>query len=326
MNKRSRLNWLTLGALTLWIYSNSYAQIYPSRPIRLVVNFPAGGNVDAIARLVTGQLEQQGGWHFVVDNRAGANGIIGSEIVAHAPPDGYTMLFSPVTIVSNQVANVKVSYDVRRDFAAVTNIGGGAGYLMVVKAALPVKSVKELIAAAKIPGARMTYGTSGIAGTPHFTGELFNMRAGTRLIHVPYKGVPQAMTALIGGEIDVSFFPPAAIVQHVKEGRVRALAFTGEMRWNGMPEIPTVAEAALPGFEMRTGWQGWFAPARTAPEIVIRMQTAVSRALQTPKVRDFLLAGGYEPVGDSPEHFRQFIETEFKRYSEIATVAKIKVD
>ena len=302
------------------------AQTYPNRPIRVVVNFPAGGNVDTIARLQTTQMENQLGRPIVVDNRAGANGIIGIEIAAKAAPDGYTLLFSPSSIVVNQVVYPKISYDLRRDFAPITNAAVGSGYLLVVHPAVQAHTVRELIALAKNPDKPLTYSTAGTGNPQHFLGELFNARAGTRLIHVPYKGVPQAVVALLGGEVNVTFMPPPVVAQYVKEGRMRALGFTGAARWDGMPDVPTIAEAALPGFEMRTGWQGWFAPANTPAAIVARLNTEIRKALQAPKVRDFLVAGGYDVIGDSPADFRKFIDAELKRYAEIVRVTKIKVD
>ena len=325
-NTARRCGVLLLGLATAIAAGASAAQVYPSRPIRLLVNFPAGGNVDAIARLQTRQLEEQAGWNFVVDNRAGANGIIGIEIAARATPDGYTLLFSPSSIVVNQVIYPKLTYDVRKDFVPITNAASGSGYILVVHPGVPAHSVKELIVLANSQPKPLTYSTAGTGNPQHFLGELFNARAGTRLIHVPYKGVPQAIIALLGGEVNVTFMPPPAVAQHIKEGKMRALGFTGAARWNGMPDLPTIAEAALPGFEMKTGWQGWFAPAGTPGEIVARLQTEIHKALHAPKVRDFLVAGSYDPIGNSPEQFRKFIDAELKRYAEIARVAKITVE
>ena len=172
----------------------------------------------------------------------------------------------------------------------------------------------------------LTYGTPGMGNPQQFVGELFNVRAGTHLLHVPYKGVPQAITALLGGEVNVVFMPPSAVAQYLKDGRMRALGFTGAARWDGLPELPTLAESVLPGFEMRTGWQGWFAPANTPAAIVARLNTGIRKALQAPKVRDFLVAGGYDVIGDSPAEFRKFIDAELKRYTEIVRVTKIKAE
>lgn len=302
------------------------AQTYPNRPIRVVVNFPAGGNVDSIARLQTAQLESQLGRTIVVDNRAGANGIIGIEIAAKAAPDGYTLLFSPSSIVVNQVVYPKISYDVRRDFAPITNVAAGSGYLLVVHPSVPAHTVRELIALAKNSSKPMTYSTAGAGNPQHFLGELFNARAGIHMIHVPYKGVPQAVIAALSGEVSATFQPPQSVSQHIRDGKLRALGFTGAARWDGMPDLPTIAESALPGFEMRTGWQGWFAPAGTPAAIVTKLNTEIRKALQSPKVREYLAAGSYDIIGNSPDEFRKFLDAELKRYAEIALVAKIKVE
>jgi tripartite-type tricarboxylate transporter receptor subunit TctC len=320
--------WTVIANATVLLAAGTQAcaQTYPERPIRLVVNFPAGGNVDTIARLQTAQLERQLGRTIVVDNRAGANGIIGIEIAAKAAPDGYTLLFSPSSIVVNQVVYPKIPYDIRRDFAPITNAAAGSGYLLVANPAVPARTVRELIALAKSTVKPLTYSTAGTGNPQHFLGELFNARAGTRMIHVPYKGVPQAVIALLGGEVNVTFMPPPAVAQHIRDGKMRALGFTGAARWDGMPDVPTIAESALPGFEMRTGWQGWFAPANTPLGIVAKLNAEIRMALQTPKVRDYLVAASYDVIGNSPGEFRKFIDAELKRYAEIARVAKIKVE
>jgi len=303
-----------------------FGQSYPERPIRVVVNFPAGGNVDTIARLQTAELEAQLGRTIVVDNRAGANGIIGIELAAKAPPDGYTLLFSPSSIVVNQIVYPKISYDLLRDFAPITNVAAGSGYLLVVHPSVAARTVRELVTLAKSSSSPLTYSTAGAGNPQHFLGEFFNARADIHMIHVPYKGVPQAVIAALGGEVSATFQPPPSVAQYVRDGKLRALAFTGAARWDGMPEVPTIAEAALPGFEMRTGWQAWFAPANTPGAIITRLYAEIRKALAAPKVRAYLVAGSYEIVGDSPEEFRRFLNAELKRYAEIARVAKIRIE
>ena len=317
---------LALMALVLSLVGAAYGQAYPNRSIRVVVNFPAGGNVDNIARLITAQVEGQMGANFVIDNRSGANGIIGIEIAAKAAADGYTLLFSPSSIVVNQVTYAKVSYDVRRDFVPITNACAGQGYLLVVNPVLPARSVKELIALARNKATPIAYGTPGQGNPQQFVGEFFNLRAGTHMVHVPYKGVAPQIVALLGGEIVVVFSPPLAVSQYVASGKLRALAFTGAARWNAMPELPTVLESGMSDFVWRTGWQGWFAPARTPRETIVRLNSVIRRALESPKVRETLLAGGYDTIGDSPAEFARFIESELKRYADIARLANIKFE
>ena len=296
---------------------------YPIRPIRMLVGFPAGGTVDALARTIVAQVETQLGGTIVVDNRGGANGMVAADIVAHALPDGHTLLFSPPALIINQIIT-KAPYDTLRDFAPVVNTAIGEGSLVVVHPALPVKTIQDLIALAKAKS--LTYGSPGIGNTQHLITEMFNMQAGTKLVHVPYKGIAPAVTAVLSGEVNVLFGPPAVIVQHIKSGRLRAIGFTGEKRWTFMPDVPTIAESGVPGFKSTGSFQGIFAPAKTPKEIVTRLHTEIAKAIQVPKVRDFLRSAGYEPDGTGPAEFRKLIERDFKRYAQVVRAANIKAD
>ncbi len=295
---------------------------YPARPVRMVVTFTAGGTPDAIARIVVGQMERQLGQSFVVDNRAGANGIIGTDIVAKAAPDGYTLLHVTGSLVINPRLYRTLPYDVFRDLEPVTNIVLGDGYLLLVHPSVPAQSVMELVALAK--NKPLSYGTPGIGNTLHLATELFNVRAGTQLLHVPYKGVAPALNSLLAGETQVIFIPPTIAVQHVKTGKARALGFTGSKRWSFMPEVPTIMEAGVPDFEITGSWHGWLAPAKTPPALIARIHAEAKKALQVPRVRDFLVAGGYEPDGSTPEEFRKFLKKESARYAEAVRAAGIK--
>jgi len=316
---------LALALLPALYCNAAAAQDYPARPIRLVLGFPSGGTPDALARRVTAQLETQFGRSIVVDNRTGANGIIAAEIVAASQPDGYTMLFGPPALAINQIVQKRPPYDLLRDFAPVANICFGAGFILVVNSAVPAKSVKELVALAKSSG-KLSYGTPGIGNTQHLAGELFNLRAQTKLLHVPYKGLTPAITAVLAGEVSALFVPPTVVMPHIKAGRLRALGFSGAKRWQFMPELPTIAEAGVPGFEVSGSWQGWFAPSRTPRAIVERLHGEIRKALQVPAVHDFILAGGYEPDGSGPEAFRKVIQADLKKYAEIVRVAGIKAE
>jgi len=300
-------------------------QAYPNRPMRLVLGFPAGGTPDSLARIVAAQVESQLGRNVVVDNRSGANGIIAAEIVARAAPDGYTMLFSPPALIINQIIYPKVPYDVLKDFVPVTNVCLGEGSLLVVNPSVPAHTVQELIALAK-KDKPLTYGTPGVGNTQHLVTEMFNLRAGIRLMHVPYKGLPPAINAVLSGEVNVLFAPPAVIVQHIKAGRLRVLGFTGATRWSFMPDVPTIAESGVPGFQTSGSWQGWFVPARTPGEIVTRLHAEVLKAIQVQKVRDFIRSAGYEPDGRPSAEFRTLIAADLKRYAEVVRVAKIKAE
>jgi tripartite-type tricarboxylate transporter receptor subunit TctC len=228
------------------------------------------------------------------------------------------------SLVINPRIYRKLPYDVFRDLEPVTNIVLGDGYLLLVHPSVPAQSVKELVALAKNRDKPLSYGTPGIGNTLHLATELFNVRAGTQLLHVPYKGVAPALNSLLAGETQVIFIPPTIAVQHVKTGKARALGFTGSKRWPFMPEVPTIMEAGVPDFEITGSWHGWLAPAKTPSSIIARIHAEAKKALQVPRVRDFLVAGGYEPDGSTPEQFRKFLKTESDRYAEAVRAAGIK--
>ena len=303
--------------------NSSSAAAYPNRPIRMLIGVPAGGTVDTLGRTLVGQLEAQLGRTIVIDNRGGANGIVAAEIVSHALPDGYTLLFSPPALIINQIIT-KAPYDTLRDLAPVANTALGEGSLIVVHPALPVKSVQDLIALSKTKA--LIYGSPGVGNTQHLIAEMFNMQAGTKLAHVPYKGIAPAVTAVLSGEVQVLFGPPAVIVQHIKSGRLRPIGFTGEKRWAHMPEVPTVAESGVPGFKSTGSFQGIFVPVKTPKEIVSRLHTEIANAVQAPKVRDFFRSAGYEPDGRGPGEFRKMIEADLKRYADVIRTAGIKAE
>lgn len=297
---------------------------YPNRPVRLVLGFAAGGTPDSLARTVATQVESQWGRNIIVDNRVGANGIIATEIVASASPDGYTILFSPPALIINQIIYHKVPYDVLRDFVPAANMCIGEGSLLVVNPAVPAKSVRELIALARNPDKPITYATPGVGNTQHLVTELFNLHAGTKLMHVPFKSLVPALSAVLSGEVNLLFAPPAILVQHIKSGRLRVLGFTGTSRWKLMPEVPTITEAGVPGFEASGSWQGWFVPAKTPATIVARLNVEVAKAIQVPHVRDFILRAGYVPDTRSTDEFRKLILSDFKRYGDIVRKAGIQ--
>lgn len=314
---------LVLAGIAFVAGNGAWAQNFPSRPIRLVVGFAAGGTPDALARSVATQLETQMGTTVVVDNRGGANGIIAAEIVATAPGNGYTMLWAPPALIINQMIYPKLPYDTLRDFIPVTSVCLGSGYILTVHPGVNARSMQEFVALAKSKDRRLTYGTPGIGNTQHLVGELFNLRAGTHLQHVPYKSLAPAITGVISGEINVLFPPPTVVMGHFKAGRLRALGFTGEKRWQGMPELPAIIET-VPGFSVSDAWHGWFVPASTQRTIVTRMHAEIKKAVETPKVRDFMITGGYDPDGRSPEDFRKLIVSDFKKFGEIVRIANIR--
>ena len=304
----------------------AWAQSYPSRPIRLIVPFPAGGTTDTLARPVARQVETQLERSLVVDNRSGANGLVGAELVSHATPDGYTMLWTTTSIVISQAINPRFPLDVQRDLEPVSLVASGAGYFVLVHPALNVKSIKELIAIAKSRDKPLSYGTPGVGNGQHIAGEMFNQLAGTKLLHVPYKGIPQQINALLSREIDVLLIPPTASIGFVKDGRLRAIAFAAPSRWPFMPDLPTVAEAGVPDFKPEPGWHGWFLPPKTPPEIVQRVNAEIRKAASSQKLRDMFAGLGYTLVASTPQEFRAKLAAEHKRYVDVARAADIKVE
>ena len=320
--RRCIVSLLTLFALG--VAGLSPAQNYPTRPVRMLIPFPPGGNVDVFARVLYLQVEKELGQTIVIDNRGGANGIIAADTVANATPDGYTMLNTSFSFAVNPHIYKKLPYDVVKDFAPVTDVALGTGYLMLVNLKFPANTVKELIALAKQQPGKIRYSSAGVANGQHLTGELFATKAGIELLHVPYKGGGPAVTAVIGGEVQLHFPAPAVGIPHVKAGRLKGLGFTGAKRLASLPDVPTVAEAALPGFVADAGWHGVFAPAKTPPAIVRKVQEAISKSLKVPHVRDHFLNNGYEPQGHSPAEWGELFRADFKRYAEIARIAKIE--
>ena len=301
----------------------SHAQNYPSRPVRVVIPFPPGGNVDVFGRVLWPQVEKELGQNVVIDNRGGANAILGSSIVVNAAPDGYTFLHTSFAFAVNPSIVKHMPFDVVKDFVPVTDVALGTGYLLVSNAGFPAKSVNELVALAKQQPGKIRYSTAGIGNGQHLAGALFAERAGIDLLHVPYKGGGPAMTAALGGETQLHFPAPAVGIPHVKAGRVRGLGFTGNKRLVSLPDVPTIGES-VKGYYADAGWHGVFAPAKTPPAIVKKVQEAIHKALQAPHVRDHFVNAGYEPQGSVPAEWARRFRADVKRYAEIIRIAKIE--
>lgn len=301
------------------------AEPYPNRPIRLIVGLAPGGTQDLIARTASRQVAAQLGQNVVVDNRDGATGIIATEMVAKAAPDGYTLLHASSDFVINTLMHRKLPYDIYRDFAPVSIVVYGVGYLLLAHPSVAAQNVKEFIALAKNPNNRLTFGSGGIGNNLHLAGELFNMRTGALLTHVPYKGGAPAVNALIAGEIQSLFVPPTpTVLQQLKTGRLKALGFTGAKRWALLPEVPTMVEGGIKDFVYSGSWHGWLAPAHTPKEIIARLQIETQKAMQEPKVREPLIAAGYDPAGSSTEEFRRAIKDDAQKTAELMRAAGIK--
>ena len=314
---------LMLGCVAIW--SNfAWSQAYPSRPIRLVVPFAPGGTIDAYARALARQVESQIGQSIVIDNRAGANGIVGADTVAKAAPDGYTLLNNAASFVINASMYKKLPYDTDRDFTPITNFVKGLGYLLVAHPSVPANSVKELLELAKKKPDAMRYSSPGIGNGQHLAFELMSIKTGTQLLHVPYKGSAPALAAVLGGEVHIGFQTPTSVVPHITSGKLKALGFSGDKRLPALPNVPTVAEAGVPGFYYDVAWHAWFGPAKMPPAIVARLYTEMKRALQEPRLVEFFRAGGFEPQADPPAEFAKIFRADIKHYAEIVRAAKIK--
>ena len=311
-----------LAAAVAWT-AGVAAQKYPTRPIRVVIPFPPGGNVDTFARVLLRYVEEDLGQPMVIDNRGGANGIVGADTVAKAAPDGYTIMVTSFGLAVNQYIVKKLPFDLRKDFLPITNIAVGTGYLMVSNPAVPVKTVKDLIALAKSQPGQIRYSTAGIGNGQHLAGALFALKAGVDMLHVPYKGGGPALNAVMGGEVQIHYPAGSVGIPQVKAGRVRGLAFTGEKRLSSLPDLPTVGET-VPGFVADAGWHAAFAPPRTPPAIVTRLQQAIRKALQVPLVHENFVSNGYEPKGDAPAVWARAYQEELKRLAEIAKAAKLE--
>jgi tripartite-type tricarboxylate transporter receptor subunit TctC len=321
---RGILQW-TLGAMFACIALGAFAQSYPSRPIRLVVPFPAGGTTDILAREAAQKLTEALGQAVVVDNRPGAAGNIGSDLVAKSAPDGYTLLMGTVgTHAINPSLYSKMPYDHVKDFAPVVLVAGVPNVL-VVNPTLPVNSVADLIKLAKDKPGQINFASSGSGTSIHLSGELFKTMAGVDMTHVPYKGSSPALTDLIGGQVQIMFDNLPSALPQIKGGRLRAIAVTSLKRAPVLPDIPTINESGLPGFEA-SSWFGVLAPAGTPAAIVARINTEVNKWLQSADAREKLLGQGAEAAGGSPERFANHIRAESEKWAKVVKVSGAKVD
>ncbi|HET7157380.1 MAG TPA: tripartite tricarboxylate transporter substrate binding protein [Burkholderiales bacterium] len=313
-----------VGTLGLLQASAGYAQTYPSRPIRLVVPFSPGGTISTYARSLARQVEMQIGQPIVIDNRAGANGILGADTVAKATPDGYTLLNDAASFVINASMYKKLPYDTANDFTPITNFVKGLGYLLVVHPAVPVTSVKELIELAKKKPGSVRFSSPGIGNGQHLAAELLNVKTGIQMLHVPYKGSAPALAAVLGGEVQLTFQTPTSVIPLITSGKLKALGFSGDKRLAALSNVPTVAEAGVPGFHYDVAWHAWFAPAKTPAGIVNRLYDEIRKALQDAKLVAFFREGGFEPQADPPAEFAKIFRADIKRYAVIVRAAKIE--
>ncbi len=314
---------LSAAALVL-LAGGAYAQTYPSKPIRWIVPFPPGGSTDLLARVVGQKLTEAWGQQVIVENKGGAGGTLGAAEAARAPADGYTLLMGAIHHTIATSVYPKLPYDFQKDFAPITVVAIVPNVL-VVNPSVPANSTKELIAYAKANPGKLTYGSAGMGTAHHLIGEQFNLQAGVNILHVPYKGSSPAVADLIGGQVQIMYDTVASCLPHIKSGKLRPLAVATAKRSSALPEVPTIAEAALPGFEVTT-WFGALAPAKTPNDIVVKLNGEIVKILAMPDVRKRLLDAGAEPVGNSPGEMAAQIKRETEEFGKIVKQAKITAE
>src|SRR5512134_3125871 len=314
--------WTAVLVSILLVPDLAAAQAYPSKPVRLVVTFAAGGGTDYVARAVAPALGEALGQPIVVENRAGANGAVGAEAVAKSPADGYTLVVGAAGTLVVAPHLQKLPFDTFRDFAPVSLLATSP-FIVTVNPSVPAGSIRELIALAKAQCGKINFGSSGTGGAPHLATELFESMAGIDMVHVPYKGLGPAITDLIGGQIQVVFADVGLVTGHIKGGKLKGLAVSGGGRSSAVPELPTVAEAGVPGYSAGT-WYGILAPAGTPPAVVSRLSDEVRKALASPSIRANLVAQGVEPAGNTPEAFTAFMREEHAKWGKVIREAGIK--
>ncbi len=304
----------------------AHGQAYPNRPLRIIDPYPAGGQGDVLARIIAPKVSESVGQPVVVENRPGLAGNIGAEVAAKSPPDGYTLFMgTTVALGPSRSLYSKLPYDAIRDFAPVTRVGAGA-YVLVVHPSLPVKSVKELVALAKARPGQLNYASAGGAGSgSHLSSELFRLRAGIELVHVPYKGGPPAVVAVVSGETALGIMTVLAALGQINTGRMKALGVTSQQRMSLLPDVPTIAESGYPGFEV-TPVAGLFVPAKTSKDIIARLNTEVRKVLDTRDVRERFATQGVVAGGSTPEELGAILAAEIEKWAKVIKAAGIRLD
>ena len=310
--------------IAAWICAPAAAQTWPARPVRIVAPFPPGGGTDTVGRLLAQKLAEQTGGSFVVENRPGAAGVLGAEFVARSAPDGHTLLISAPEMSINPSMRSKVPYDALKDFAFISQLTAGQ-FMLACHPSVPVRSVKQLIALAKSRPGQLNYSSSGTGGINHLAGELLQSMAGFRWVHVPFKGAGPAIVAAISGEVDFVFAATTGLVGHAKAGKVRPLAVTGRKRFGELPDVPTMAEGGVAGYDV-SGWYGFYAPAGTPAAIVRRLHAEAKRGLNSPEVKDKLEKAGNEVVTSTPEEFGAFLRVEIAKWAKVVKEAGLRVN
>jgi len=313
------------GLVGLAFVGSAAAQSYPLKSVRVVVPYPAGGGTDILGRPIAQRLTERMGQSFVIDNRGGATGMIGTDIVAKAPPDGYTVLLSASPeIVINLSLFEKMLYDPVRDLRPVTQVAITLVIIVTIPS-LPAKTMKQVIALGRAHRGQLTYATSGHGSPHHMVGELLRLQTGVELIHVPYKGGGPQVIDTLGGHVAISMFTLPVVTPHVKSGKLRGIAVTVPKRSPAVPDIPTMAESGFPGFDV-SQWFGVFVPQGTPPDIVRMLHAEVTAALKVPEIRSRQLEQGYEPLGSTPDEFAQYVKDEIKKYAKLIADTGIRLE
>jgi tripartite-type tricarboxylate transporter receptor subunit TctC len=324
MHGRWRRVALALALAGFCCASSSRADDYPSRPIRLIVPYAPGGGADTVARLVARRVSDTIGQAVVIENRGGAGSIIGTDMVAKAEPDGYTLLLGqsgPISI--NPAVYKDLRYDPLKDFAPIT-MTTAYPYILAVNAKLPVKSLQDFVTLAKSKPGELNYGTTGIGAANHLVTELFGSKAGLKMTHIPYRGTALAVADLIGGQVSMVFSDPVSVLPHLQAGTLRGLAVTSAQRSPVAPELPTIAESGYPGFEA-LAWHGILAPAKTPPNVINKLHAEIVKALQHPETKDVLVKQAMQPVGNTPAEFAAFIKQDIAIWKAVAAEADVSV-
>ncbi len=314
-----------VSAVALLAAPHAGAQPYPSQPVRFVVPSAAGSVVDAVLRKLAGEIERRLGQPVVIDNRPGANGIVGTELAARAKPDGYTVLMTSMAQMAiNPALYAKLPYDPLRDFAPVTS-GARGEPLLLVNPQLPARTLAELIDYAKARPGRLSYGSGGVGSIQHMTMEAFEQLAGVHMVHIPYKNSPDVMTDLIGGRLEAAIEFASVALPHLQSGKLRAIAVAGPGRKPALPDVPTTVELGMPGFD-GTGWNGFLVPAGTPPEIVARLNRDITAALRAPEFVAWVSSFGSESIPSTPAEFGAFMAAEHARWSAIVKASGTRID
>jgi tripartite-type tricarboxylate transporter receptor subunit TctC len=301
----------------------AWAQNYPAKTVKMVVPFETG-TPDSLARILAKELTLKNNQSFYTENHPGANGIIGTDLVVKSKPDGYTLLVTSSSIVVNPSYYKKLPFDLKKDLIPVTNLGNVEALLVVVNAKSSYKNLNEFLKFAKDPKNKVSYGSPGNGNHLHVSSEYFNQKMGLDMTHIPYKGAGPATTALLGEQIQVLITTPPSVLPYIKDGRFKAIAYTGLKRASFLPDVPTVAEQGFPNFEIDGGWFGLFTTAGTPPDTVNKIQQLIQQALENKSVKDSIVQIGLDPVIDSPEHFKAYVESEQIRYAERLKMLNIK--